>query len=97
MSVVQFERRFKRLFRETPLKYVNRIRIRAACQLLLHTALSISDVARRSGFSDPSYFTKRFQAHLRIRPLEYRRKYAPDSALVSAPPAGKRSKSKPIR
>ena len=77
MSVVQFERRFKALFRETPLKYVNRMRIRAACQLLLHTGLSVGEVGRRSGFADASYFTKRFQAHLRIRPMEYRRKYAP--------------------
>ena len=77
LSVVQFERRFKRLFRETPLKFINRQRIRAACGLLLHTDLSLGEVARRSGFSDQSYFSKRFFAHLRIRPLEYRRTYRP--------------------
>ncbi|MDB5106175.1 MAG: transcriptional regulator, AraC family [Fibrobacteres bacterium] len=79
LSVVQFERRFKSLFRETPLKFINRQRIRAACGLLLHTDLNVAEVSRRAGFSDQSYFTKRFFAHLRIRPLDYRRKYGPRS------------------
>lgn len=78
LSVVQFERKFKALFRETPLKYINRVRIRVACQLLLHTEFSIAEISSRTGFFDQSYFTKRFRAHLRIRPLEYRRKYGPD-------------------
>jgi PAS domain S-box-containing protein len=79
LSVVQFERRFKSLFRETPVKFINRQRIRTACSLLLHTDLSVAEVASRSGFSDQSYFTKRFAAHLRIRPLDYRRKYGASS------------------
>jgi PAS domain S-box-containing protein len=76
LSVAQFERRFRKLFRETPLKYINRQRIRAACQLLLHSDLGIAEISRRVGFSDQSYFTKRFFAHLRIRPQAYRRKFA---------------------
>ncbi len=80
LSVAQFERRFKALLRESPVRYLNRVRMRAACQLLLHTDLSVGEISRRAGFADPSYFTKRFQAHLRIRPLEYRRKYAPGIA-----------------
>lgn len=76
MSVDRFERQFRAAFRETPLKYLNRVRMRAACGLLLHTDISIGDIARQCGFSDQSYFAKRFFAHLRIRPLEYRRKYA---------------------
>jgi AraC-like DNA-binding protein len=75
LSVSQFERKFKILMRESPLKFINRVRIRAACQLLLHTDLSISEVSRSTGFFDQSHFTKRFQAHLRIRPLQYRKKY----------------------
>jgi PAS domain S-box-containing protein len=77
ISTAQFERRFKSVFRETPARYILRARMRAACQLLLHTDLSVGEVAKRAGFRDQSYFTKRFRAQLRIRPLEYRRKYAP--------------------
>ncbi len=75
MSVDNFERKFRMLLRETPLKFLNRIRMRAACGLLLHTDLPIAEIARQTGFSDPGYFSKRFSAHLRIRPIEYRRKY----------------------
>lgn len=75
MSVDNFERRFRALLRETPLKYLNRIRMRAACGLLIHTDLPVGEIARQTGFSDQSYFARRFFAHLRIRPLEYRRKY----------------------
>lgn len=76
MSVDAFERRFRAAFRETPLKYLSRIRIRAACSLLIHTGLSIGDVARQCGYSDPSYFSKRFYAHIRATPVEYRRKFS---------------------
>lgn len=76
MSVDNFERKFRILVRETPLKYLNRIRMRAACGLLLHTDLSVGEIAAQTGYSDQSYFAKRFFAHLRIRPIEYRKKYA---------------------
>jgi AraC-like DNA-binding protein len=76
MSVDNFERRFRILLRETPLKYLNRIRIRAACGLLIHTDLSVGEIARQTGFTDQSYFARRFHAHLHLRPFDYRRKYA---------------------
>ncbi len=75
LSIVHFERKFRKILRETPLKYLNRIRIRAACGLLLHTDLSIGQIAIQCGYSDQSYFTKRFYSHLRIRPFDYRKKY----------------------
>ena len=75
MSVDNFERKFRMMFRETPLKYLNRIRMRAACSLLIHTNLSVGEITRQCGYSDQSYFTKRFYIHFHIRPLEYRRKY----------------------
>lgn len=75
MSVDRFERRFRAAFRETPIRHLNRIRMRAACQLLIHTELPVGEIARKCGFSDQSYFARRFFAHFRIRPLEYRRKF----------------------
>jgi PAS domain S-box-containing protein len=76
MSVDTFERKFRKAFRETPLRYLNRIRMRAACGLLMHTEMAIAEVARQSGFSDPSYFSRRFRAHLRINPADYRRRFS---------------------
>lgn len=79
MSVDNFERKFRVLFRETPLKYLNRIRMRSACSLLMHTELTVGEISQQVGYSDQSYFTKRFYAHYRIRPVEYRKKYRPKS------------------
>ncbi len=75
LSVVQFERNFRKLMRETPSKYINKTRMRAACQLLLRSNRSIVEIARRTGFADAGYFAKRFFLYLRISPSEYRRKY----------------------
>ena len=75
VSVVQFHRNFLKAFRISPLRYLNNLRHKGACQLLLHTDLSMMEVARQSGYTDQSYFTKQFYKHLRILPKEYRKKY----------------------
>lgn len=77
LSVVQFERNFRKFMKETPLKYINKTRMRAACQLLLRSDHPIAEVAKRCGFSDANYFAKRFFLYLRISPSEYRSKYRP--------------------
>ena len=94
MSVDNFERKFRSMVRETPLKYLNRIRMRAACGLLVHTELRVGEIAQQTGFADQSYFAKRFYAHLRIRPIEYRRKYG-KRILQAAPPASAQARLAP--
>ena len=74
LSLVQFERNFKKVFHTTPLKYINGIRIKAACKLLLHTDLGIKAVSQQTGFKDQSYFTKQFFKVLGILPRDYRNK-----------------------
>lgn len=75
LSEVQFERNFRKVMKETPSKYINKTRMRAACQMLLRSDLSVAEVARKSGFSDPGYFAKRFFLYLKISPTDYRLKY----------------------
>jgi PAS domain S-box-containing protein len=72
LSVSQFQRRFKSVFHVTPLQYINRIRINAACRQLRENNDTISTVAQRCGFYDHSYFTKQFIKHIGMRPKEYR-------------------------
>ena len=76
LSISQFDRRFKQLFQMTPQDYVLRVRINAACQLLVSGPASASEVAQRTGFYDQSYFTKQFRRHMGLTPLAYRRKYS---------------------
>jgi len=72
LSVSQFQRRFKAVFHITPLQYINRIRINAACRQLRENNDTISTVAQRCGFYDHSYFTKQFVKNIGMLPKEYR-------------------------
>ena len=49
MSPSQFERRFKKSFGGTPTWYIRLIRIQAACQFLIESDLSISQIAFQTG------------------------------------------------
>ncbi|MFO8044135.1 MAG: response regulator [Alkalispirochaeta sp.] len=59
-----FGRTFRRMLRE--------IRLQAAQQLLSDPARAIRDVAERSGFRDPNYFSRVFQESFGMTPREYR-------------------------
>jgi AraC-like DNA-binding protein len=49
---------FKEMFGQSPVDYLNQIRVDAARELLLNTEQSISEIALQVGFSDPYYFSK---------------------------------------
>jgi two-component system response regulator YesN len=55
----------------TIMEYLTRKRMDEAKKLLADPSLNISDVARRVGFSDPSYFTKVFKKEEFMTPTEY--------------------------
>ena len=75
LSVSQFERKFKQYFHETPVKFIIKVRISAACKELINTNRSISNIAFTTGFYDQSYFSKKFTAHMGMTPGQYRTKY----------------------
>ena len=75
LSISQFDRRFKRLFQLTPQQFLLRVRLNAACQMLVSTDRSVSQIALRTGFYDQSYFTKHFWRQMGMTPSGYRRKY----------------------
>lgn len=72
VSLAQFERKFRRTYHASPLRYLNQIRLRAACQLLSHTEMRIRDVAMNSGFADQGYFARQFHRAQGMSPREYR-------------------------
>ncbi len=75
LSVSQFDRRFKKLFHLSPVKYINKVRIHAACQALSQTDSAITRIALDVGFYDHSYFTKKFKEEIGLTPKEYRKQY----------------------
>ena len=79
LSISQFDRKFKRLFRMTPQQYLLRVRINAASQALLHSDRSIAAIADETGFYDQSSFTKQFARQTGMTPRAFRRQYAADA------------------
>jgi PAS domain S-box-containing protein len=76
LSISQFERRFKSLFKISPLKYITMVRIHAACQALAEGSERISDIALNNGFYDLSHFNRQFRRQMGMSPSDYRKKYA---------------------
>lgn len=71
-SVSQLERDFLTLFGLTPRRYLAKVRIEAAFELL-SAGGPIVEVAHACGYSDQSAFTRRFRAATGMSPSEYRR------------------------
>lgn len=72
MSVRTLNRRFKNALGETPLEYLQTIRITTAKDLLKTSNLSISEIASKVGYEDTGYFTRLFKKHLATTPNAYR-------------------------
>lgn len=75
LSVSQLIRNFKKVFDATPQQFLLKVRLDAACQLLVSTDLSVSQIAQQTGFYDHSYFAKQFTQGKKVSPKVYRRKY----------------------
>ena len=66
-----FGRVFKAVVGEPPLAYFNRRRMEQARTLLAAAGLSVGDVARSLGFSDPYYFSRFFKARAGLAPSAF--------------------------
>jgi AraC-like DNA-binding protein/ligand-binding sensor protein len=53
-------------------EYVTLLRVSEAKRLLRSTELNMGEIARRTGFTDQSYFTKVFKARIGLTPTEFR-------------------------
>lgn len=69
-------RRFHYETGESILDYLNTLRLRKACEALLHSNASVRDIARQVGFSDVTYFISAFGKGIGETPLQYRKKHA---------------------
>jgi PAS domain S-box-containing protein len=74
MSPTHFARRFKAQFGISPHRYLGRLRIAAACDLLSTTDLLVGDIAGRVGYYDQSHLTKAFTRSKGVTPAEYRKR-----------------------
>ena len=72
MSERNFLRRFKQEIGVTPTEFVLRVRLEAACCMLVETDLPADKVARRTGLGSGDRLAKLFRQHLSMSPTEYR-------------------------
>lgn len=72
LSVRSFRRRFKDATGDSPMQYLQRIRIETAKQLLATSTLSVDQIAYRVGFEDASYFSRLFKRKIKTTPRDYR-------------------------
>jgi transcriptional regulator GlxA family with amidase domain len=70
-----FLRRFKRATGQSPLEYVQTLRIEEAKQLLETSAMSLDDIAAEIGYTEPSAFRHLFRKLVGVTPSSYRRRY----------------------
>jgi LacI family transcriptional regulator len=66
------ERKFREAFGRSPWDQVTQLRLRKAEQLLAETRLSIAEIAERSGFGTPEYFSAAFRKLTGISPRSAR-------------------------
>lgn len=68
-----FSRVFRRDVGMTFTEYLNSLRVKAACKLLVSTNYPVYRVASECGFSDSSYFNRVFLRYMEMTPQRYRR------------------------
>jgi len=75
MSLRTFIRRFTSAVGTPPARYVSRIRVERAIEMLEHTDMPIKTVAYKCGFKNSETMRRSFRKHTKIPPLEYRNRF----------------------
>ena len=72
MTESRFSRYFNKATDSTFSRFVNRIRIQKACELLMHTESQISSICYDVGFNNIANFNRRFREEKGMTPKEFR-------------------------
>ena len=73
MSPKYFCRFFAEMTGRTPIDYLNYYRVECACEQLLYSDDSVTDIALSCGFNDLSYFVKTFKKYKGVTPKQFRK------------------------
>jgi AraC-like DNA-binding protein len=71
-SVATFKREFKRIFKDTPAKWVQKKRLNLATELLENTTLKIEEITYDCGFENQTHFSRIFKEKMGISPSKFR-------------------------
>ena len=79
LELWQFCRRFKSMTGKTCIEFIAERRMREAMRLLARGDLLVKEIAYRTGFEDPNYFSRRFKRFVGTSPTSYRKGSARNS------------------
>lgn len=79
-----FERRFKKATNNTPIEYIQRVRIEAAKKKLETSSMNVNEVMYEVGYSDVKAFRTVFKKLTGLSPVDYRTKYNKEAAVSQA-------------
>jgi AraC-like DNA-binding protein len=74
-SPTTFRRRWQATMGMPPARYLQGLRMREACRLLVETTLPVHEVASAVGFEDEFYFSRRFHLEQGQAPRDYRKTF----------------------
>ena len=75
MSLRNFVRRFKQATGDSPLAYLQKLRIAAAKRLLENNHCTMQEISDAVGYQDVAFFRVLFQRHTGVSPSAYREKF----------------------
>ncbi|MFY1667709.1 GlxA family transcriptional regulator [Pseudomonas sp. Pseu.R1] len=81
-SVRTLIRLFQKELQTTPAKYVEDVRLEAACRAFEMGGRSMEEIARRCGYNSIDVLRKAFVRRLGVTPREYAQRFAPQSPAV---------------
>jgi transcriptional regulator GlxA family with amidase domain len=73
LSERQMKRRFKAATGESPMNYIQRIRVALAREKLDTTSLNIEQISQQVGYNDTNHFRSLFKKFYEMTPTEYRK------------------------
>lgn len=82
ISKRNFIRRFKKATLNTPLEYIQRVKVEAAKKSMESSTLHISQIMYDVGYNDEKAFRNVFKKYTGLSPLAYRKKYNREMAMA---------------
>jgi transcriptional regulator GlxA family with amidase domain len=81
MSRRTFERRFKKATGDTPLAYLQRLRVESAKRQLETDSRTFDEISYHVGYENSSHFRELFKKHTGLLPTAYQRKFRPGQSV----------------
>jgi AraC family transcriptional regulator, exoenzyme S synthesis regulatory protein ExsA len=71
-SIPTFKREFKKVFKDSPGRWVMKKRLKMAAEMLENTSLPISEITYECGFENQTHFSRTFKSKYGLSPSQYR-------------------------